>query len=214
MRHILIFSEDAYSIVIHPHRECTSSSRMGMCVTRSAHPHRDSGYASLEMHILTGIADMPHQEWRCYSPRIHILIEIGYVAHQQCTSSPGLRIYLTGNAHPHWDDRYASLGMHILTGIADVSHLNAHPHWDCRYTSPGMHILTRIVDIPHWDCISSLGLQISLTGNGIVDIPHWECTFSPGLWIYFTRNAHPHRDCRYASLERHILTRTADMPHH
>ena len=221
VRHIPIFSEDAYSIVIHPHRECTSSLRMGMCVTRNAHPHRDSGYASLEMHMLTGIADMPHQEWRCYLSRMHIPPGIGYVTHRQCTSSPGLRICLTGNAHPHRDFRYASSGFQICLTR------NAHPHWDCRYPLQGMHLLTGMTDMPHWESTSSLGWQICLTGNAhphwdcrcpslectsslgcgytslgmhvltkIVDIPHQECTSSSGLQICLTRNAYPHWDCR------------------
>ena len=37
MKHIPIPGEDFHSIVIYPHRECTSSPGMGMCITGNAH---------------------------------------------------------------------------------------------------------------------------------------------------------------------------------
>ena len=76
--HIAIPGEDVYSIVIHPHWECTSSSGMGVCLTGNGDvPHREWGCASLGMYILTGNGDVPHREH---------------------TSSLGMYI-LTGNAH-------------------------------------------------------------------------------------------------------------------
>ena len=107
--HIAIPGEDVYSIVIHPHQECTSSLGMG----KNAHPHRELGCASPGIHILTGNGD---------------------VANWECTSSPGMEMCLTGNAHPQREWRCVSPGMHILNG-------NAHPQRECT-SWPGMHILT------------------------------------------------------------------------
>ena len=67
------------------HRECKSSSGMGMC--------------------LTGNGDVLHREWGCASPgmgcaspEMHILTGNGDVPHRECKSSLGIHI-LTGNAH-------------------------------------------------------------------------------------------------------------------
>ena len=90
VRHILITDDDVYFFVIHPchkcvsstgngyvaHRYCTSSLRMGMCLTGNAHPYREWRCDSLRMHILTG--------------NVH--------HHQQCIS-------LLGFASPHWKCR-------------------------------------------------------------------------------------------------------------
>ena len=68
----------------------------------------------------------------CAFPVSHITIpgedvySIVIHPHRECTSSPGMWMYLTGNAHPNWEWRCASPGMHILTGNGDV----------------GMHIIT------------------------------------------------------------------------
>ena len=54
--HIAIPSEDIYSIVIHPHRDCTSSPGMGMYLTEDRDvPHQECT-SSPGMHILTGNA--------------------------------------------------------------------------------------------------------------------------------------------------------------
>ena len=63
-----------------PHREFTSSLRMGMCLT---------GNSSL------GIGMCPLG--------IHILNENGDVPHREFTSSLGMWMCLTGNSHPHWE---------------------------------------------------------------------------------------------------------------
>ena len=42
--------------------------------------------------------------------------------HLECTSSPGMGMCLTWNAHPHREWRFDSPGMHIPTGNVDVPH--------------------------------------------------------------------------------------------
>ena len=55
-------------------------------------------------------------EWVCGSPILHILTKNGNVPHWECTSLPGMEMWLTANAHPHWECT-SSPRMHILTGI-------------------------------------------------------------------------------------------------
>ena len=47
---IAIPGEDVHSIVIHPHRECTTSPGMGMCLTGNAPPHPEC-ISSPGMHM-------------------------------------------------------------------------------------------------------------------------------------------------------------------
>ena len=96
-----------------PHRECTSSLGMGMCLTGNAYPH---------------------WKWECASPGLHILTGNGNVPHRECTCSPRMGMCLTGNAHPHREWECASPGMHILTENGNI------PHGEC-ISSPGMHIV-------------------------------------------------------------------------
>ena len=69
------------------------------------------------INILTGNGDVthregkwPHQEWD--------------VPLWECTSSQGMWMYVTGNAHPRGEWRCVSPGMHIFTG-------NPYPHQEC-----------------------------------------------------------------------------------
>ena len=65
-----------------PHRECTSSPGMGICLTGNGNvPHQEWGCASPGMRMcltrngvcLTGNGNVLHQEWGCASPGVHIL---------------------------------------------------------------------------------------------------------------------------------------------
>ena len=75
---------------------------------------------------------------------------MGMCPHRECTSSPGMRMCLTGNA--------------ILTRNGVCLTRNAHPRREWEYVSPGMHILTGNGDVPHRERTSSPGMHI-LTGN-------------------------------------------------
>ena len=78
--------EDTYSLVIHPHGECTSSRGMGKW-------------------CLTGNEDVPHQE-HTSSPGMRMcLTGNGDVTHCKCTSSPAMHI-LTKNAHSTYGRAY------------------------------------------------------------------------------------------------------------
>ena len=41
----------------------------------------------------------PHREWGCAAPGKHILTGNGDVTHQECSSSQGIGMCFTGNAH-------------------------------------------------------------------------------------------------------------------
>ena len=97
MRHIPIPRED-----MHPHSRSPFPERM--CI-----PGEDK--SQWNKH--------PHWKWGCASPGMHILSENGVVPHGECTSSPGMGLCLTGNAHPHreWGchrECISSPGMHIV----------------------------------------------------------------------------------------------------
>ena len=79
------------------------------------------------------IPDVPHREWGCASPGMHILTGTGDVPHREWISSPGMHI-LTGNGNvPHREWECASPGMGMcLTGNGNVP----HREWEC--ASPGM----------------------------------------------------------------------------
>ena len=77
------------------------------------------------IHILTGNGDVTHREWRCASPGMHILTGNGDVTHWECTSSPGMGMWLTENGvcltrngNVIHRECTSSPGMHILTGNA------------------------------------------------------------------------------------------------
>ena len=58
-----------------PHRECTSSLEMGMCLTRNAYPHRKWGCASPGMHILTRNAHSLYRvQMKCYDHQNRFLV--------------------------------------------------------------------------------------------------------------------------------------------
>ena len=74
-----------------------------MCLTGNGDvPHGEWGCASPGMHILTGNGDVPHRnahphkEWECNPPVMHILTGNEDVPHRECTSSPGTHIVYTG----------------------------------------------------------------------------------------------------------------------
>ena len=69
-----------------------------MCLTGNRDvPHREWGCASPGMHILTGNRNVPHREWEFASSGIVMcLTGNGDVPHQECTSSPGMHVVYTG----------------------------------------------------------------------------------------------------------------------
>ena len=108
--------EDVNSVVIHPDREYTSSSsKIGMCITGNAHPHREWGCALLTANwdvphrectsslgmgmCLTENGDVPHWEWECASPKMGMCLTGNAHPHRECISSPGMHIVYTGRIY-------------------------------------------------------------------------------------------------------------------
>ena len=61
------------------------------------------------------------------SPGMHILTKNGDVPHLECTSTLGMGMCLTGNAHPHQECGCASTGMHILTILQFIQGVHGNP---------------------------------------------------------------------------------------
>ena len=134
-----------------------------MCIPGETHPHSRWAYALLVRHISIPGEAHPHSRWGFSFPlRMFIVIHPHW---EWGCASPWMGMCLTGNEDVPHQECISSLGMEMcLTG-------NAHPHWEWRCVSPGMAMcLTGNGDVPHREWTSSPGMEMCLIGNG--DVPH------------------------------------------
>ena len=108
-----------------PHQGYTSSVGMG-CTPPGM------GCASPGMGMcLNRNGDVPHREWGCASPGMHILTGNRDVPHRGYTSSVGMGMCLTLNARPHQEWECILPGMGMLSPVMHILARNAYFYGEC-----------------------------------------------------------------------------------